>query len=93
MTFPRRKVASSLRRKGFKEQRDGHHVTYTYMRRDGDPTPVHTYMSHGSGSADIGATLISSMARQCRLSKNDFIRLVNCPMKREEYERKISDHL
>ncbi|WP_419941943.1 hypothetical protein [Candidatus Palauibacter sp.] len=40
-------------------------------------------MSHGR--AEVGADLIARMAKQCRLSKDEFLRLVDCPMTGSEY--------
>ncbi len=31
------------------------------------------------------------MARQCMLPKNEFLRLVDCPMDRDDYERRLID--
>ena len=50
---------------------------------DGDRTEVFTKMSHGR--AEVGADLIARMAKQCRLSKDEFLQLVDCPMTGSEY--------
>ncbi len=50
---------------------------------NGDRTEIFTKMSHGR--AEIGVDLIARMARQCRLSKDEFLRLIDCPMTESEY--------
>jgi hypothetical protein len=47
-------------------------------------------MSRESGGVDIGDNLIGKMARQVGLSRPDFLKLVDCPMSREEFDRAIA---
>jgi hypothetical protein len=47
-------------------------------------------MSREAGGVDIGDNLIGKMARQIGLSRSDFLRLVDCPMIREEFDREIA---
>ncbi|MGL6193479.1 MAG: hypothetical protein ACRC2T_01500, partial [Thermoguttaceae bacterium] len=49
-----------------------------------------TKVSHGT--KDIGIQLLTQMARQCHLSKAEFLKLVDCPMPKEEYEAKLRDN-
>lgn len=78
-----RDVESSLERKGFRKH-DGHHAFFVYYSADNVKTGIRTKMSHGE--KEIGNKLIGAMARQCRLSKDDFRKLVECTLSREQYE-------
>jgi predicted RNA binding protein YcfA (HicA-like mRNA interferase family) len=78
-----RDVESALERKGFRKH-DGHHSFFVYYTSDNKRTGVRTKMSHGE--KDIGNRLIGAMAKQCRLSKDDFRNLVECTLTREQYE-------
>ena len=35
--------------------------------------------------------LLAQMARQCKLTKSDFLALVDCPLSREAYEEKLRE--
>ena len=83
-TRKQRDVESALRRKGFIEKQ-GDHSFFTYHRAaDGKKTSVFTQTSHGE--SELGDVLLEKMAKQCALSKDDFLRLVDCPLERNEYE-------
>ncbi len=83
-TLRKAEVERSLARKGF-SRRDGKHIRFTYIYRDGARGPS-THFSHGSGSGEISAALVSTMARQLYLSTSGFVDLVECPLGRDEYE-------
>lgn len=88
MVLKRRKVRSALERKGFVKQNGGHKY-FIYRTLDGIKTSVRTMISHGGGSADVGDDLLLLMAQQCRLQKIEFKDLIECPLSREDYERKL----
>lgn len=44
---------------------------------------LHTKISHGG--TDLGNYLIKQMSQQCKLTKDEFIDLANCPMSKEQY--------
>jgi hypothetical protein len=48
-------------------------------------------ISHGIRGDDIGDRLLGQMAKQVRLSKKEFIELVDCPMSKEGYAQKVKD--
>jgi hypothetical protein len=50
----------------------------------------YTYVSHGSGK-DIGDDLISDMARQCHLRRQQFVALAKCWMSAEKYRQILID--
>jgi hypothetical protein len=79
-----RQVLSSLKTKGFFENREGHHVILIYETKGGLTSEVRTRVSHQSGGGDIGDSLLGQMARQVRLSRRDFEQLIDCPLSRDE---------
>jgi hypothetical protein len=89
--MPRAKdgIERGLLRKGF-EQREGDHHYFVYRNLRGEKTALFTKTGHTPKMRDIPDNLLALMARQCRLSKADFLNLVDCPLSREEYERRVS---
>lgn len=90
MPRDKRDVEAGLAAKGFQSD-SGDHRVFIYYSKDGRRTPVRTKTSHGTSTRTIGDDLISQMARQCHVTRGDFLRLVDCPMSREEYEGKLRD--
>lgn len=86
--FKSRKVVSSLKRKGFIEE-PGDHMTYTLCDENGQLTSIWTKVSHNG--QDIDRYLIKQMSRQTRLSKEDFEDLINCPLSKEMYIKKLKE--
>jgi len=84
------KISGGLQKKGFilKEKRD--HKYYFYYSTSGKKTEVFTKISHGSKGKVIDDNLFSLMSRQCRLLSSEFSDLIECPLKREDYEIKLS---
>jgi len=85
MPRERRTIESSLERKGFRRI-EGDHSFFVYYTEDGKKTRARTKTSHGSGSRTIGDALLGQMAKQCWLTKQQFISLVDCPLDREGFE-------
>lgn len=85
MVLKRPDVERALQRKGFRS-RVGDHSFFIYYTGDGKKTPVRTKTSHGSGHRDIGSEIASRMARQCKLSSGDFVKLVDCSLSQADYE-------
>lgn len=77
----RRVVLSGLEGKGFVRE-DRNHVILKFWH-DGKPTPIHTLVSHGRGSEDLDSTLLSLMAKQCKIPNASFLDLVDCPLSEE----------
>jgi hypothetical protein len=88
--MPRSKtdVESALEKKGF-ERTEGDHHYFVYVRKDGKKTLAKTKTSHTRKMKDIPDSLLAQMARQVCLTKPEFLRLVDCPMSRDEYEQKL----
>lgn len=71
---------SSLSSKGFKqEERD--HKTFIYYV-NGQRTSIHTKVSHSAD--EIDEFLIGKMKKQLKLSKQQFLDLVDCPLSLEQ---------
>lgn len=84
-----REVLNRLKRKGFVEEREGHHIFLIYETTAGLRTDIRTRLSHQSGGSDIGDPLLGAMARQVRLNRREFDELIDCPLSRQEYESKL----
>lgn len=78
------KVISSLLKKGFEVSKNTHHNYYIFHTKEGKKSTIHTYTSH-SGK-EITDPILSAMAKQCKLKKDDFLKLIDCTLSREEYE-------
>lgn len=89
MPRKQREIAAGLKSKGFDEDSTGHHVYFFLIDDEGKKTSVRTKMSHQSGGVEIGDSLLRQMARQVKLTKQDFLSLIDCPLTREEYLKKV----
>ncbi len=69
---------------------EGDHHYFVYHTREGLKTRARTKTSHSPKVRDIADNLLGPMARQCLLTKPEFLRLVDCPMDRDEYERRLA---
>jgi len=87
----RNTVSSGLQKKGFIIEDDRDHKYFFYHSKNGKRTKVHTKISHSPKYKTIGDNLIALMSRQCGLSKADFIDLIDCPLDRDGYEKKLQD--
>jgi hypothetical protein len=62
---------------------------FVYVTRDGRKTRARTKTSHSPRVREIDDGLLRQMARQCQLTKPDFLRLVDCPMNRDDYKGRL----
>jgi predicted RNA binding protein YcfA (HicA-like mRNA interferase family) len=76
-----KEVSAGLQKKGF-AAREGDHTFY-HLIVNGKKTVINTKISHGE--KEIGDKLLGMMARQLRLSRRDFLNLVDCPLSLDEY--------
>ncbi len=84
----RKDVEAALEAKGFVRAEGDHHY-FVYHTREGLKTRARTKTSHSPKIRDIADNLLGPMARQCLLTKPEFLRLVDCPMDRDDYERRL----
>lgn len=81
-------VEKSLSNKGFR-RKEGDHNYFHYYSIAGKKTAVFTKTSHGA--REIDDHLLGRMAKQCKLSRADFDLLIECPLDRNTYEKKLID--
>lgn len=86
MPRPKSKVESGLLKKGFQESERDHHY-FIYFTQDGKRTAVKTKTSHTKKMKDIPDNLLGQMAKQCYLTKQQFLDLIDCPLTQEDYEK------
>jgi hypothetical protein len=65
-------------------------IGFSIGRRMARRRPFRTKTSHGS-TKDLGDGLLKEMARQVRISKVQFLDLVDCPMSRDQYQQLLAD--
>lgn len=90
MARERKKVEAALKTKGFRTKEGDHHYFIFYSRED-KKTIIKTKTSHSPKTKTLGDPLISAMAKQCFLTKDEFLDLVDCPMTQEVYEQKMRE--
>lgn len=76
-----RDVIAGLTQKGFQAKENDH--TFLHLFVDGRKTAVYTKVSHGE--KEIGDKLLGLMARQIRLSRREFLDLIECPLSHDAY--------
>jgi len=79
-------VEKSLVKKGF-QRKEGDHIFFYYFTKAGKKTRVFTKTSHGAKELDD--SLLGLMAKQCKLTRQNFDLLIECPLDRDTYERKL----
>lgn len=79
-------VEAGLRRKGFR-QADTHHRYFVYHTQSGLKSRIRTRTSHGG--RDLDDWLLAQMAKQCRVSRYEFLDLIDCPLDQRTYEAKV----
>lgn len=83
MPLDRDDVESSLRKKGFTQTERDHR--FYDLHHNGQKTGIYTKTSRGKAYETLGDDLVSKMARQVKLTKPEFVRLVSCTMSGPEY--------
>ncbi|MDR3197072.1 MAG: hypothetical protein LBU34_04300 [Planctomycetaceae bacterium] len=86
-TRKRTEIEKALSQKGFQLQENKDH-RYYFFRVNGKSI-TKTKVSHGIKYKDLSDDLISQMAKQCRLSKNDFLKFIDCSMSQQQYENQL----
>ncbi|MDR0326960.1 MAG: hypothetical protein LBI05_01550 [Planctomycetaceae bacterium] len=82
-----REIDSALTKKEFEKTKDGDHVRYYFYDQQTGAILSQTKMSHGVLGQTIGAPLISQMARQLRLTKTQFLALIDCTLDEDSYRQ------
>lgn len=84
---PTRDIRKALLDKGFEEE-NTHHEMY-WLRVDGKRTSIRTRISNGK--KEYGDNLLAQMARQVKLTRDEFDDLVDCPLSKEAYAKKLME--
>ena len=84
-----RTIDAALRKKGFLKSDDSDHLVYRLFSDNGELL-ARTKMSHGMMGSTISASLISCMARQLHLTKNQFLDLIDCTLDEEGYRELLA---
>lgn len=90
MNLERSKIKENLPRKGFIEKDDRKHIFY-HFHHEGKKTHIRTHVSHGSKYKTLGDDLVSKMARQCKLTAQNFRDLAECTVSREDYVKLLKE--
>lgn len=85
---PQFDVMKVLQNKGFNKS-DTHHKKIIYYTIAGKKTRVFTKISRGTSHKDLTANNLHLMAKQCYLSNIEFDDFLDCPLSREQYEKKL----
>lgn len=84
MNLERAKVQANLPRKGFVETDDRRHIFY-HFHFEGKKTHIRTQVSHGTKYKTLGEDLVSSMAKQCKVTTKNFRGLAECTVSHDDY--------
>lgn len=85
-----RDIRAGLVAKGFEIDEQRRHLVFVYQDLQGRTTTARTLLSHSSGGNDISDNLLGQMARQVGLDRKDFLRLIDCPMSRNDFDAIVS---
>ena len=86
--LPRRKIQSSLLKKGFKREDTDHRVFRFYV--GGKKTSISTKISHGSQYKEYDDDLLSKIKRElCMSDKKYLMNFIACPVTRERYTKDL----
>ncbi len=86
----RRDVLRNLTRKGFQDDRRTAHTVLIHHDAAGQKTGIATLVSRGTKYKTLTSALVSTMAKQCRLTTAQFVQLVSCAMTRDEYDAHVA---
>jgi len=90
MPRQKRDIEAALTAKGFVAG-SGDHNFFVYISTSGKKTRARTKTSHTAKMKDVPDSLLSEMAKQCKVTKSQFLNLVDCPMTRQQYEAALQE--
>jgi hypothetical protein len=85
-------VNASLCKKGFLKESDSDHIRYYFLKKNSKDCVVKTKMSHGMMGQTLSIKLLSDMARQLRLTKTQFLDLIDCRLSEKEYRQILQNY-
>jgi len=80
-TYKAQELEAGLQRKGFSMAKRGGDKFFELWV--GGKKILFTFISHGRG--ECGAWHVGKMAAQCKISRDEFHELIDCPMSEAEY--------
>jgi len=80
-TLKDRKIREALKSKGFQEKNRKNHKMYIFVYK-GKRTGIKTIMSYGE--IEYSNNLISLMKKELKLSKGEFMGIIDCSLKEED---------
>ena len=85
-----KEILGNLKKKGFTAaaHKSNDHNYLEFF--EGDKLITHTKLSHGS-KKDIGPSLVGQMARQCKMTKQEFIDFASCKISKDEYRQILAN--
>ncbi len=89
MQRDKRQIEAALEAKGF-NRTEGDHSYFYYCTLEGKKTTARTKTSHTPKMKTISDELLGKMARQCHLTKPQFMELVDCPLSRQGLEKLLA---
>ncbi|MGE4308916.1 hypothetical protein [Bacteroides sp.] len=90
MVLSKKKAYKNLKKKGFVDS-PNKSVDHKYLDYLVDGKLIlYTKVSHGS-EEDLREPLIKQMSTQCKLTKQQFCDLVNCPLSAEKYKQILEE--
>lgn len=78
-------MVAALESKGFKLSQGNRDHDFLFFGHQGITQAIFTKVSRGSAYKTLGDPLLSKMSRQVKLTKGEFLDLVDCPMSEHEY--------
>lgn len=83
MNYKTKNIQKALKKKGFNEIKERDHI-YFFVYHNGKKSAIFTKLSHSID--EYGDELLTLVQHQlCLPKKSDLKRLLDCPMKEEEY--------
>ncbi len=91
--FKFREIRASFSQKGFEEVEGSKHEKYRFIDMSGRKTKIRTVLSRRPDSSDLDQRTQGQIARQMRLTTNQFRSFIDCSLSREEYGVIVSNLL
>ena len=80
-------IEGSLLKKGFVRDNKGHRIFWFY--HNGERQRIRTMTSHNS--QEVAGGLLKEMARQIKLSKDEFVAFVSCKLSADNYIKLMTE--
>ncbi len=92
VTHDRDKLLSGFRKKGFKTEEGQKHIILFFMH-NGRKTPFKTHFSRGEHGRKVNDYLIDQMAKQLKITRDQFLGIPGCKYDDKDYIVFVKEHL